>query len=207
MLEVGNSTSVPSSRLRTWNSTPPHRSALIQSTMQTESIEFKDSAAPKVPLCPKYHPLFSLDGDLMLFCVPSLALKMTSAWLLTMFTRTVAERKKSETPPPPFPRGLKYSSTLEALFRCMICGLEIPTLDTWDTIEPVLYAAEKCDMPSPASIVWALSGCTRRRLSTRPCGFRGWPGRRPKKGKTGESLRIAHRSVNAFRARSQGFAI
>ena len=35
----------------------------------------------------------------------------------------------------------------------MICGLEIPTLDTWDAIEPVLYTAEKYDMPGPASIV------------------------------------------------------
>jgi len=38
----------------------------------------------------------------------------------------------------------------------MICGLEIPVLDTWDTVEPVLYAAEKYDMPGPASIVRAL---------------------------------------------------
>jgi hypothetical protein len=47
------------------------------------------------------------------------------------------------------------SSTLEPLLR-MICGLEIPTLDTWDAVEPVLYAAEKYDMPGPASIMRAL---------------------------------------------------
>jgi hypothetical protein len=38
----------------------------------------------------------------------------------------------------------------------MICGLEISTLDTWDAVEPVLYAAEKYEMPGPASIVRAL---------------------------------------------------
>jgi hypothetical protein len=47
------------------------------------------------------------------------------------------------------------SSTLEPLLR-MICGLEIPMLDTWDAVEPVLYAAEKYDMPGPASIMRAL---------------------------------------------------
>jgi hypothetical protein len=30
------------------------------------------------------------------------------------------------------------------------------TLDIWDAVDLVLYAAEKYDMPSPASTVWAL---------------------------------------------------
>jgi hypothetical protein len=47
------------------------------------------------------------------------------------------------------------SHTLEPLLR-MICGLEISALDTWDAVEPVLYAAEKYEMPGPASIVRAL---------------------------------------------------
>ena len=82
----------------------------------------------------------------------SMTLKMTSAWFRAMFTRTGPSRRtaKNETPPPPFP------STLEALFRCMICSLETLTLDIWDAVDLVLYAAEKYDMPSPASIVWAL---------------------------------------------------
>lgn len=84
----------------------------------------------------------------MLFCVPSMALKKTLAWLRTMFTRTGRGTVKTETLPPPFPRVLEYSSTFEALSRCRICSLKIPALDKWDAIEPVLYAAEKCDMPS-----------------------------------------------------------
>lgn len=77
-----------------------------------------------------------------------MTLKMTSAWFRAMFTRTGPSRgtAKSETPPPPPP----FPSTLEALSRCMTCSLEIITLDTWDTVDLVLYAAEKYDLPSPA---------------------------------------------------------
>ena len=49
---------------------------------------------------------------------------------------------------------MKTRARLEPLLR-MICGLEI-ALDKWDAVEPVLYAAEKYDMPGPASIVRAL---------------------------------------------------
>lgn len=138
--------------------------------MQTESAEFKDSAAPKGP---KYHPLFTFDADVVLgsrdgvlFSVPSMTLKMTSAWFRTMFTlpqgsppsssrsRNGTQRTAADSDTEII--GLdEDASTLEALFR-MICGLEIPTLDTWDAVEPVLYAAEKYDMPGPASIVRAL---------------------------------------------------
>lgn len=49
------------------------------------------------------------------------------------------------------------SQTLEGLLR-MACGLSIPRLDSYDTIEPILYAAEKYDMSGPLSIVRALLG-------------------------------------------------
>ena len=39
---------------------------------------------------------------------------------------------------------------------CMICSLKISTLNSWDTVEPVLYAAEKYNMPGLASIVCVL---------------------------------------------------
>ena len=135
--------------------------------MQTESTQSQDSATFKGP---KYHPSFSFDADVVLssrdgilFSVPSMTLKMTSAWFRTMFTLP-------QKPPPASSRsqdrnfavgesetiGLdEESSTLEPLLR-MICGLEIPTLETWDAVEPVLYAAEKYDMPGPASIMRAL---------------------------------------------------
>ena len=138
--------------------------------MRTESAEFKDSAAPKGP---KYHPMFSFDADIVLssrngvlFSVPSMTLKMTSAWFRTMFTLPQgsppsSSRSQNSTQQTAADSDTEIigldedTSTLEALFR-MICGLEIPTLDMWDAVEPVLYTAEKYDMPGPASIVRAL---------------------------------------------------
>ncbi|KAI0290390.1 hypothetical protein B0F90DRAFT_1672008 [Multifurca ochricompacta] len=121
---------------------------------------------------PKYHPLFSFDADVVLssrdgvlFRVPSTTLKMTSSWFRTMFTLPQAQstattpsrtnNKSVRSPEPELINLDEDASTLEPLLR-MICGLEIPTLDTWDAVEPVLYAAEKYDMPGPASIVRAL---------------------------------------------------
>ncbi len=128
--------------------------------MQLEPAQFQDSAAPKGP---KYHSLFSFDADVVLssrdgilFRVPSMTLKMTSAWFRTMFTLPQGSPPAPTTPTDTEIIGLdEDSSTLEPLLR-MICGLEIPTLDTWDAVQPVLYAAEKYDMPGPASIVRAL---------------------------------------------------
>ena len=140
--------------------------------MQLESTQLQDSASPQGP---KYHPLFSFDADVVLrsrdgvlFRVPSMTLKMTSSWFRTMFTLPQAtppassrshDRNQRDTTTVPTDTEIiglgEDASTLESLLR-MICGLEIPTLDTWDAVEPVLYAAEKYDMPGPASIVRAL---------------------------------------------------
>jgi hypothetical protein len=124
----------------------------------------------------KYHPLFSLDEadivlgsrDGVLFRVPSTTLKMTSSWFRTMFTPPQhaprgpllssprSAQHNQRIPPESELIGLdEDSSTLESLLR-MACGLEIPTLDTWDAVEPVLYAAEKYDMIGPSSIIRAL---------------------------------------------------
>jgi hypothetical protein len=118
--------------------------------------------------------LSSRDG--VLYSVPSMTLKMTSAWFRTMFTlpqgsppsssRSQISTQQTAADSDTEIIGLdEDASTLEALFR-MICGLEIPTLDmwdavepvlyTWDAVEPVLYTAEKYDMLGPASIVRAL---------------------------------------------------
>ena len=162
--------------------------------MQAESTQSQTSESPKGP---KYHPLFSFDADVVLssrdgvlFCVPSMTLKMTSAWFRTMFTlpqgpppassRLPNRNQRDTTTVPTDPEiiGLSEdSSTLEALLR-MICGLEIPTLDSWDAVEPVLYAAEKYDMPGPASIMRALLRSpsftdTPLRLYAAACHF-GW---------------------------------
>ncbi|KAF8256611.1 hypothetical protein EI94DRAFT_1764680 [Lactarius quietus] len=122
---------------------------------------------------PKYHPLFTFDSDVVLcsrdgilFRVPSTTLKMTSSWFRAMFTlpqgaspsTARAPSRLSSLTPPAESEVIALDEdarTLEPLLR-MACGLEISTLDTWDAVEPVLYAAEKYDMPGPASIVRAL---------------------------------------------------
>ncbi|KAI9452648.1 hypothetical protein BJY52DRAFT_900799 [Lactarius psammicola] len=125
---------------------------------------------------PRYHPLFSFESDVVLasrdgvlFRVPSTTLKMTSSWFRAMFTLPQGSAPSTSASPPARNSTLNSptaadsevisldedSRTLEPLLR-MACGLEIATLDTWDAVEPVLYAAEKYDMPGPASIVRAL---------------------------------------------------
>jgi BTB/POZ domain len=123
---------------------------------------------------PKYHPLFSFDDadivlgsrDSILFRVPSMTLKMTSSWFRAMFTlpqgapcASLPSSSSRRSPRDPSESEIisldEDSSTLEPLLR-MACGLEIPTLDTWDAVEPVLYAAEKYDMMGPSSIIRAL---------------------------------------------------
>jgi hypothetical protein len=148
--------------------------------MQADSTQSPESADRKDP---RYHPLFSFDADVVLgshdsvlFRVPSTTLKMTSAWFRTMFTlpqgSPPSSRSQSQRDPFAIMAATGPSTatpaadteiisldedarTLEPLLR-MICGLEISTLDTWDAVEPVLYAAEKYEMPGPASIVRAL---------------------------------------------------
>jgi len=125
--------------------------------------------------------LFTFDADVVLgsrdgvlFRVPSTTLRMTSAWFRTMFTLPQGSPPASsrlrnnhqrdingDASTPTLTSDVEViglaedACTLESLLR-MICGLEIPTLDTWDAVEPVLYAAEKYEMPGPASIVRAL---------------------------------------------------
>lgn len=126
--------------------------------MQSEDADVKVAFEPEHASV--FHELFnSPDADTVLgsrdrvlFRVHSYTLKTTSGWFKDMFSL-----------PQQSPAGEQRvdvfldedASTLEALLRC-VCGLAIPTLESYDVIEPLLYAAEKYDMPGPLSIVRAL---------------------------------------------------
>jgi len=174
--------------------------------MQAETAHSSESAEPKGPrFHPLFSfdadvVLGSRDG--VLFRVPSTTLKMTSAWFRTMFTLpqgsppstssrsrttntnqrdtfgdTSASTVSSAAADTEIISLDEDSRTLEPLLR-MVCGLEILALETWDAVEPVLYAAEKYDMPGPASIVRALLRTTAfasepLRLYAAACHF-GW---------------------------------
>ena len=106
-----------------------------------------------------YHSSFnSPDSDTVLgskdgtfFRVHSYTLKTTSGWFRSMFSLP----QHSSGGPSVALYVDEDASTLEALLR-MVCGLTIPRLDTFEVIEPVLYAAEKYDMPGPLSIIRAI---------------------------------------------------
>ncbi|THH21327.1 hypothetical protein EW146_g215 [Bondarzewia mesenterica] len=119
---------------------------------------------------PSFHPLFSSEGDIILtskdgvlFRVPISTLKMTSSWFRTMFS--LPQTSTTSTDDTVTSNGSRSSDiqitldedsrTLEHFLR-MVCGLAIPELDSWDVIDPLLYAAEKYDTPGPVSIVRAL---------------------------------------------------
>lgn len=107
----------------------------------------------------EFHPLFNSfsEADIILgsrervlFRVNIATLKRTSAWFRTMFSLP-----PKATPLPGSADSLyldEDTHTLEGLLR-MVCGLSIPPLETFDDVEALLHAAEKYDMPGPASIV------------------------------------------------------
>lgn len=104
---------------------------------------------------PGFHPLFSSsDGDIILgakggtlFRVHSYTLKTTSGWFRTMFS--LPQKSTSATTDIIYVDEDAY--TLESLLR-MACGLPIMNVDSYDTIDALLYASEKYDMPGPISI-------------------------------------------------------
>ncbi|KZT67182.1 hypothetical protein DAEQUDRAFT_767411 [Daedalea quercina L-15889] len=115
-----------------------------------------------------FHPLFSAfsDADIILgsrervlFRVNIATLKRTSAWFRAMFSLPPAGKAATATTTTTTPPGSaetlfldEDTQTLEGLLR-MACGLPVPALDGYDEIEALLHAAEKYDMPGPASIV------------------------------------------------------
>lgn len=127
--------------------------------MQSEDSDVT-AAAPPEEQVPVFHESFnSPDADVVLgskdrvlFRVHSFTLKTTSGWFRDMFSLP----QRGQTSDDHVDVFLdEDASTLEALLRC-VCGLTIPRLESYDVIEPLLFAAEKYDMPGPLSIVRAM---------------------------------------------------
>ena len=129
--------------------------------MQSEDTQ---RATSSVPLQYVHHELFNApeadvvlgSKDGVLFRVHSYTLRMTSGWFKAMFSLPQQEQGEHHQADPVTVYLDEDATTLEALLRC-VCGLPIPRFDSYDVIEPVLYAAEKYDMPGPPSIVHALA--------------------------------------------------
>lgn len=131
------------------------------------------SAAPPQPTT---HPEFdSPDADVVLvsrdlvrFRMHSFTLKTTSGWFRSLFsmprppstaeagtTGGSRDARRALTPSIADPETIHLdedSSTLELLFR-MISGLPIQPLTSFDTVDTLLFASEKYDMPGPMSLV------------------------------------------------------
>ncbi|KAG8213511.1 hypothetical protein J3R82DRAFT_10143 [Butyriboletus roseoflavus] len=104
--------------------------------------------------------------DLVRFRMHSFTLKTTSGWFCSLFTlprpspSSTAEaegrdRRPALTPSIADPETIHLdedSSTLELLFY-MISGLPIQPLMSFDTVDALLFASEKYDMPGPTSLV------------------------------------------------------
>ena len=120
--------------------------------MQADSVAGHDESL--------FHPLFSSpEADVILgakngvlFRVHSYTLKTTSVWFRTMFSLPQQTPSlKSETDVIEIHVD-EDEHTLESILR-MICGLPILGIDSYDTIDELLFAAEKYDMPGPMSII------------------------------------------------------
>jgi BTB/POZ domain len=108
-----------------------------------------------------FHPLFSSpEADVILgskdgtlFRIHSFTLKTTSLWFRTMFS--LPQKSDSVKPDVIHINVDEDAHTLECLLR-MVCGLPILMVESYDTIDSLLYAAEKYDMPGPMSIIRVL---------------------------------------------------
>ncbi|KAF8124878.1 hypothetical protein EV363DRAFT_1352974 [Boletus edulis] len=122
------------------------------------------------------HPAFdSPDADVVLvsrdlvrFQMHSFTLKTTSGWFRSLFsmprpspsssaapTGDDRDRQPALSPSTTDPETIHLdedSSTLELLFR-LISGLPIQPLTSFDTVDALLFASEKYDMPGPMSLV------------------------------------------------------
>ena len=121
---------------------------------------------------PRTHPAFdSSEADVVLvsrdfvrFRMHSFTLKTTSGWFRSLFSipRPFSsdnvencERRPALTPSVADPETIHLdedSSTLEPLFR-MISGLSIQPLTSFDTVDALLYVADKYEMPGPVSLM------------------------------------------------------
>lgn len=123
---------------------------------------------------PTTHPEFNspdadvvlVSRDLVRFRMHSFTLKTTSGWFRSLFsiprpspsntaTGEGRDRRPALTPSTADPEMIHLdedSSTLELLFR-MISGLPIQPLTSFDTVDALLFASEKYEMPGPTSLV------------------------------------------------------
>ncbi|KAL4074338.1 hypothetical protein V8B97DRAFT_1930603 [Scleroderma yunnanense] len=109
------------------------------------------------------HPAFGspdadvvlVSKDLMQFRVHSFTLKTTSGWFRSLFSLPRPPRSGVSTPKAPIAETIHLdedSQTLEVVLR-MISGLPITPITSYDTVDAILYASEKYDMPGPTSLV------------------------------------------------------
>ncbi|KAN0090685.1 hypothetical protein V8E55_004251 [Tylopilus felleus] len=138
----------------------------------------EENATPAPPQ-PTTHPAFDspdadvilISRDLVRFHMHSFTLKTTSGWFRSLFSmprrspssgaETTGsmgdgpDRRPALTPSTAYPETIhldEEASTLEVLFR-MISGLPIQPLTSFDTVDALLFASEKYDMPGPTSLV------------------------------------------------------
>jgi len=103
------------------------------------------------------HPLFSNpDGDIILgskdgdvlFRTHTFILKTTSGWFRTLFS--LPQKCSSAVPDVIY---MDESAAILENLLCMACGLPIMPPTSYDAVDPLLFAAEKYDMPGPLSII------------------------------------------------------
>ncbi|KAG9316172.1 hypothetical protein JVU11DRAFT_2192 [Chiua virens] len=142
------------------------------------SAEENTTTSPPLKVEPTTHSAFdSPDADVVLvsrdlvrFRMHSFTLKTTSGWFRSLFslprpstsspeiTSAVAdgsERRSVLNPSIANPETIHLdedSTTLELLFR-MISGLPIEPVTSFDTVDALLFATEKYEMPGPTSLV------------------------------------------------------
>ncbi|KAF9219539.1 hypothetical protein BS17DRAFT_788976 [Gyrodon lividus] len=145
---------------------------MMESPSEVPQASPTNEAAPPPRTEPTTHPAFdSSDADVVLvskdlvrFRVHSFTLKTTSGWFRSLFTLprpsppstdSVSDRKPALAPTTSSPETIHLdedSSTLELLLR-MVSGLPIQALTSHDTVDAILFASEKYDMPGPISLV------------------------------------------------------
>ncbi|KAJ6497830.1 hypothetical protein C8R45DRAFT_984396 [Mycena sanguinolenta] len=150
----------------------------MQSEIDSE-LESEESRTQQV-----FHPLFSSpDGDIVLaakggnmwFRMHTFVLKTASSWFRAMLSLPQGQSPSGDV-------NVIFmeedEDTLELLLR-MISGLPLITIDHYDVIDKILFAAEKYDMPGPMSIMRLLVMTPPLldqpfRLYTVACRY-GWP--------------------------------
>ncbi|TFK44501.1 hypothetical protein BDQ12DRAFT_21473 [Crucibulum laeve] len=95
--------------------------------------------------------VLAANGGNRLFRVHSIHLKKVSGFFRAMYTLP-------QSSAPTKIQTVYLDEDAETLDRllCMVSGLPLPPIESYDMIDAILYAAEKYDMPGPPSIVRVL---------------------------------------------------